>query len=500
MNNPIGSSFVIDTLKSISSPVYNQILGLLLLPIISRMYGSEAFGLLAIVVAIWGPIGPVSTMNYELAIMLPKEEKNASNIYFFSMSVVIFMSLLVAGVLFFTDDYISKKIGLGDNYYFLWFTPMIVLLGGSYQNLRYWNLRNKRFFKISLAEIVGNTSNKLYAIFAGIAGFGTGASLIFAALINAVLIPILLLYGYSRKFYNLFHKNYNSNEAVKILKKYKKFPLVNLPAEFISRLTLSVPIFILAHYFPQSVIGLYFFSLTVLRIPIRFLGNAIGNIFFQRASNENDVRVISSNLNEILPRITFLGLPIFYSFFILGGQITGLVFGEQWIEAGKFLQILSGLMFTRLIVSPLSYLPTIFEKQEFALYLNISILLSTIISFIVGGTLGSVEISLIMLLILESSMMIFFGIILLKSIGIKTDELAKSILLYNIRLVYIFIFHFIINIILGPHHIISLVILVLLTLYYYYYGIRKDQKMYNVIRSITNRISKNESNKLFSIS
>ena len=51
-----------------------------LAPVITRLYGPEAFGLLALFTSITASPGSIACMRYEMAIMLPKTDKEATNL------------------------------------------------------------------------------------------------------------------------------------------------------------------------------------------------------------------------------------------------------------------------------------------------------------------------------------------------------------------------------------------------------------------------------------
>ena len=71
-SNP--SSFATDTLKLVTGTTLAQIISVLASPLVTRLYGPEAYGLLALFNLITSIIGVIACMRYELAIMLPKIE------------------------------------------------------------------------------------------------------------------------------------------------------------------------------------------------------------------------------------------------------------------------------------------------------------------------------------------------------------------------------------------------------------------------------------------
>ena len=69
------SPFVSNVLKLTSGSIVAQGLGILVAPILTRLFVPEAFGVAALFASITSIIGVVACLRYELSIMLPKTNK-----------------------------------------------------------------------------------------------------------------------------------------------------------------------------------------------------------------------------------------------------------------------------------------------------------------------------------------------------------------------------------------------------------------------------------------
>jgi lipopolysaccharide exporter len=74
------SSFATDILKLVTGTTFAQVVTILASPLLTRLYGLEAFGFLALFTSITSIIGVIACMRYELAIMLPKTDEEAANL------------------------------------------------------------------------------------------------------------------------------------------------------------------------------------------------------------------------------------------------------------------------------------------------------------------------------------------------------------------------------------------------------------------------------------
>src|SRR5690625_1256817 len=96
-----------------SGAVGAQALSLLLSPIITRLYGPEAFGVLGTFTALTKIVIPIAALTYPVAIVLPKSDNNAKSIIKLSFIITIFMSIIsLIILLFFKETVISLLLFL----------------------------------------------------------------------------------------------------------------------------------------------------------------------------------------------------------------------------------------------------------------------------------------------------------------------------------------------------------------------------------------------------
>src|SRR5690606_28031953 len=99
------------------------------------------------------------------------------------------------------------------------------------------------------------------------------------------------------------------------------------------------------------------------------------------------------------------------------------VFGKEWIIAGKYVKILTPLFFIRFIVSPLSVLMSIHEKQRFEMIWQVLLLLLLFISYTISK-IFSLNIE-IFLLLTTFTLSLHYLFLLLKLA--KFSRIASSI-------------------------------------------------------------------------
>ena len=150
------SPFVSNVLKLTSGSVIAQGLGILVAPILTRLFAPEAFGVAALFASITGIIGVVACLRYELSIMLPKTDDEAANLFGVSVFFVLVVTGISAFVILFAGDRIAQLLNSPYLSKYLWLVPPTVFLSGVFLALNYWNSRTKHFGRLSIARVGGS--------------------------------------------------------------------------------------------------------------------------------------------------------------------------------------------------------------------------------------------------------------------------------------------------------------------------------------------------------
>ena len=89
------SEFNRNILTLMTGTTIAQAIPIAISPILTRIYTPEDFGIFAIFLAITLIIGSIANGRYELAIMIPKKDEDAINIFALGFIITTFISLLL---------------------------------------------------------------------------------------------------------------------------------------------------------------------------------------------------------------------------------------------------------------------------------------------------------------------------------------------------------------------------------------------------------------------
>ncbi len=146
----------------------------------------------------------------------------------------------------------------------------------------------------------------------------------------------------------------------------------------------SLPQILLSTFFGFQSAGLYAMASSLLFLPANFIGQAMGQVFLQRASiakYSGNIAVLSYKSYVLLLKIGFFPIALIS---LLGPQLFSFFLGERWGGAGLYAIALVPFIAYGFAYSPLSILYTIFDKQKVSLVHEIISTLGRISGLYIG--------------------------------------------------------------------------------------------------------------------
>ncbi|SDI33916.1 Membrane protein involved in the export of O-antigen and teichoic acid [Planococcus glaciei] len=362
-----------------------QIIYMALSPIITRMYGPEAYGLMGAFMAIVAIIGPVAALTYPFAIVLPKKNKEAHGLMQISFMISIGSAAALAMLLLFFSDFIVNWFNLKHLSSFLFLLPFIALFSGMLQIAEGWLIRTKQF-KVTarvtvIQALIVQGSIVLIGIYypeATVLIIITALAIGFKAVMMISLSQIPFLKQTTIGWKNL-------TELKELATKHKDFPAFRAPEVFLDAITLGVPILLLANFFGPASAGFYSIGYTVLSVPAQLIGKSVGDVFYPRIS---DAKNNGENMTKLIKQATFYlglaGIVPYLVIIVFGPWLFSFVFGENWWTAGEYARWMALWMFFRFLNSAsLTALPAL-SAQAFLLCSTVIFLIAKISAFLIG--------------------------------------------------------------------------------------------------------------------
>jgi O-antigen/teichoic acid export membrane protein len=379
-----------------SGSTFAQAISVFTAPILYRIYDKEDYGTLGLYMAIVGVIGVFSTLQYDHAILLEKDDEDAKVLMWLNRIINTGVALLTFLIVIFFGAPLGNMLGNPEIIPWLYLAPFSIFFSGQGQIFSVWANRKKKYRILTMNSILTALSVPAVSISVGV--FNNGPLGLFLGIVTSSVIPtIILLVALSRE--ESFRWSHLHVQSIKLkIKEYKKFPIYNLPSAFIGVFSKQLPVFFLSRYAGPASVGMYNLCVRMLAIPAQIIGNAISSVYRQRAIEDLHTK---SNFLDIHKK-TFKGLflvsiiPIL-SMLIYGPDIFSFVFGAEWIESGVISQILIVMFAFQLIISPLSYAYIIKEKLPENMLIHTYILISSSLIFYLGFEANKYYLNVLML-------------------------------------------------------------------------------------------------------
>ncbi|WP_349237097.1 oligosaccharide flippase family protein [Bacillus sp. REN3] len=379
------NSYLKSILTLITGTTIAQAIPVAISPILTRLYTPDDFGLFALFLSITSIISVAVSGRYELAIMLPKEKKDAINLLVLSVIISTVLSLIILLIILIWGRDIAYTLGNKNIYPWLYFVPFSLFLSGIYQSLNYWSSRYQNYHRLAVNRVLQTATTGTTNIFLGFAKNGA-FGLIIGHMIGQLIATIRL--GISSTRSDKISMSFIETNKMKTLaKRYDQFPKISVWSALLNNASSQLPIFILSAFFSSTIVGWYSLAHRTLKMPMTVLGNAIGQVFFQASSNLRNIdplklKQMTYQSYKALLNIGIIPISIVFGF---GDIIFSFLFGEAWLPAGEYARLLSIWLLLVFVSSPLSLLFTVMEKEGTLLLFNISIFISRILSLFIGA-------------------------------------------------------------------------------------------------------------------
>ena len=362
-------------------------------PILTRLYTPEDFGVFALFIAITGLFSTIASGRYELAIMLPKKDEDAINIFALAMVIIVSLSLFLLILVILFNGYFTTLLNNNEIGFWLYFMPLALFFTGLFNILSYFNNRKQNYKDIANATIIKSIILAIVQLSVG--SIKAGASGLISGQIVSSLFANMRLLKNIIKDQTLLSK-ISKRKMTTLLKQYKDFPKYQAPHAMLNTFSSNIPIYIFAPFFGVTVVGLYALSTRIVVAPMMILAGASAKVYNQQITqlyNEKGdaygftLRLLKSLFKKII--IPFLIIVVF------APDIFAIVFGESWREAGVYTQILSPWLWMIFFAATISFVPSLLNLQRRALLLEIIYTTLRVVAIGIGLWYQSVYIALI---------------------------------------------------------------------------------------------------------
>ncbi|SDX58399.1 lipopolysaccharide biosynthesis protein [Salimicrobium album] len=418
--------FIRKVLVMVSGTAGAQAIILLASPVITRIYGPEAFGVLGVFMAVSMILIPASGLGYPIAIVLPKHEEEAVGLTKISLWLSVGMALLSLVIAFLFGEELLELLNFTDINNYLYFIPLVILFGSLLQISEQWAVRLQEFGVIA-------RTNMYHALIVQGSMVGIGLIypfafvLILMNVIGQLLKAVFMGTGSLRKRKSKGSIDVTHPPLKETARKYKDFPRYRAPEMFLNAVSQNIPIMLLSSLFGPAAAGFFTLSRRVLAAPATLIGKAVGDVFYPRIT---EAYYNKESLQKLIKKATLglslAGLIPYGTVVLLGPWLFGFVFGDEWVQAGEYARWMALASFFGFINSPSVKALPVLSAQGFQLLFTIVMLTVRIAMLAVGSFVFESDLVAIALFGLSGAVLNSLLIMITINISKKFDETSLN--------------------------------------------------------------------------
>jgi O-antigen/teichoic acid export membrane protein len=389
------SEFFRNLFTLVSATSVAQAIALAVYPVLTRIYTPSEHGLFALYMSIIAISAIISTGKYELAIMIPRNEKEGNSLVSLSILISFLFSILLLIFISVFRGKIPGWLGNNDIGKWLYFIPLSTFMVAVFQVLNYWNNRKKHYKDIARANLgqsLVNSAVKLTTSSAISAGGG-----LIAGAISGQLAGMLI---YIRKLFKQDARSvisFNLRNLKKTAKDYSFFPRYNMLHYLTNNFSSNLPVFVFSSWFSSVEVGLYSLGFLMINRPMNLITTSLTQVFSQRIiEKHNKKEMIRQDVLKLVSRLFLISFLPFLIVGVFGPSIYSLVFGDEWLDAGKYMRILLPWLFLVFLSAPLSFLPDLLSRQKKAMWIDLLKFFLRVIALAIGVKMNNIYLSIML--------------------------------------------------------------------------------------------------------
>lgn len=362
--------------------------GLLVLvsPLLTRLYGPEEFGVLAVVSAIAAIFCQVSAFRYEVALPVIRDEEDAAAMAVAGCLTALAWSGLFTLILALAAAPLAAGLGIPGFGGVLWFLPAILLSWGLSLVLSHWSIRRGTFRVNAASNLALSASQAVSQVVLGFAAATATATALVAGFTSGSLVRCGLLLRALPAADLALLRGVSWRRVGTIARVHWHYPAYSGSSALLQSAGQMLPAVLIAILYGPAAAGWFGLGQRVTGMPARMIGEAAAQAYLSEIAQAEGAAVFRLFKRTVL-RFFLVGLVGLGPLLLAGPSLFALVFGEPWRETGAIVQLLVPLHLARFVVVPVAQTLNVTGRQHLHLVASCLSAVAMFASFALGGLL-----------------------------------------------------------------------------------------------------------------
>ena len=327
---------------------------LLAMPIVSHLFSPGMFGQLAFFLSLVAIGGIAATGRYELAILIPRNQKTACAIAVAAVVLAVVLSLLSSLVFFLVYLFAPIRPSSGISaWVWVLVLPVGVVMTAMSQTLIYFNTRNEHFQTVARARAAQAISiTSLQLVTGSIAS--SSIALIASHMVGLVLGVRSLLVRSGPELQRRLAQ-IRLATLLAVARRYSSFPRYLIVGHLANTASSQAPVLALAVLYGPAESGVFAFAERFTVIPSAVIAGAVGEVYRQKAAQQYSekghcLQLFTETKLKLLGAASILAIGTLVAAYAVIPKLLG----SNWGDVAEVAAILSIVVFFQNISSPLS--------------------------------------------------------------------------------------------------------------------------------------------------
>jgi len=348
-----------------------RVIGIAAIPILTRLYSPEDFGVLAVFTALVALLAPLVTLRYVLALPLPRHDGVAMNLLAVSVGLMLVLSAVVALALWLGGEALLGLVSMQVLAPWWWLIALGVVGTAAYEMLTLWATRKRAYKVIAQTNVTQSSAGAVVKIALGLASVQPLGLLVGQVVAQAGGIGRLI-----RGFLSDFRVNWrhiSTGSMRKVAWRHRGFPFFRMPSQLLLVFSLHSPVFIVSAAFGSAISGQFGVAIMAIALPLGLLGDSVSKALYGEAAQigvREPLRLLSL-VRATQRRLFIMALIPTGVLYFFGPALFRIFFGPEWERAGQFASLLSIYLLFQFTSAPIMRMINLLDAQHMFLAINV---------------------------------------------------------------------------------------------------------------------------------
>ncbi|WP_320041124.1 oligosaccharide flippase family protein [uncultured Desulfobacter sp.] len=357
------SGFIKNVATLISGKGLEAIIGFGLMPVVTRIFSPQDYGVAASLAATATIIIPLATFSYQSAIVFTKNSDQEAALFKIVLIGACLVSLGTMISLWANESFslFTLESGLSD---WFWVIPVYVMIRVFFLCLEQMLIKRREYKWLSYSGVLSvSAAMGLRLAWGGIQG--SDVVILIAAYTLGFLVKIFIYVSKIKNFGKQLLSPFGSRSLASVARDYSDFPKFQMVGTFFRSMANNLPVTLFVTLYSPEVAGVYAMTLAISRRPLEMLLVCYRSVFIQESAKIQDDFIL---LRKLFLKHTF-------GIVVIGGVSSLILFwgapmllpwllGPKWAEVGIYLQILVPWLFSLLLSLPAASMYIVIRKQR----------------------------------------------------------------------------------------------------------------------------------------